>query len=184
MRSTKRVKTSWTILPRIAKRYNVQQSGFFFIWSKMCTEQEVRVQLLLAFFFVAALSYQDVEGIKENIHLCILFLHLFLLFLLFCISQRWVSKLEYAMSPLLLLVCLRVKRFPLRSLSMAGRMWKFSFPKATQQRVIVVEMARLFGWNLWIIKNLQFVFWSTEMVLVGLRKWTGWRCNLFLLALN
>ena len=27
----KRVKTSWTILPRIAKRYNVQQSGFFFI---------------------------------------------------------------------------------------------------------------------------------------------------------
>ena len=47
------------------------------------------MQLLLAFFFVAALSYQDVEGTKENINLCILFLHLFLfLFLLFCISQR------------------------------------------------------------------------------------------------
>ena len=88
MRSTKRVKTSWTILPRIAKRYNVQQSGFFFISSKMCIEQEVRVQLLLAFFFIAALTYQDVEGIKENILLCILFLHLFLFFLLFFISQR------------------------------------------------------------------------------------------------
>ena len=42
----------------------------------MCTEQEVRVQLLLAFFFVAALTYQDVEGIKEHIHPCISFLHL------------------------------------------------------------------------------------------------------------
>ena len=40
----------------------------------MCTKQEVRVQLLSAFFFVAALSYQEVEGIKENIHLCISFL--------------------------------------------------------------------------------------------------------------
>ena len=49
----------------------------------MFTEQEVRVQLLSAFFFVAALSYQDVEGIKENIHLCILFLHLFLFFFTF-----------------------------------------------------------------------------------------------------
>ena len=76
MRSTKRVKTSWAILPRIAKRYNVQQGGFFFISSKMRTEQEVRVQLLVAFFFIAALTYQDVEGIKENILLCILFLHL------------------------------------------------------------------------------------------------------------
>ena len=48
----------------------------------MCTEQEVRVQLLLAFFFVAALSYQDVEGITENIHLCILVLpfHFFYFF--------------------------------------------------------------------------------------------------------
>ena len=46
----------------------------------MFTEQEVRVQLLSAFFFVAALTYQDVEGIKENIHLCILFLRLFLFF--------------------------------------------------------------------------------------------------------
>ena len=42
----------------------------------MFTEQEVRVQLLLAFFFIAALTYQDVEGIKENVHLCILFLKL------------------------------------------------------------------------------------------------------------
>ena len=49
----------------------------------MCTEHEVRVQLLSAFFFIAALSYQDVEGIKENIYLCILFLHLFLFFVLF-----------------------------------------------------------------------------------------------------
>ena len=32
----------------------------------MCTKQEVRVQLLSAFFFVAALSYQDVEGITER----------------------------------------------------------------------------------------------------------------------
>ena len=93
MRSTKRVKTSWTILPRIAKRYNVQQSGFFFIWSKMFTEKEVRVQLLSAFFFIAALTYQDVEGIKENIHRCILFLHLFLFFYFFVFPsaeyQNW-----------------------------------------------------------------------------------------------
>ena len=32
----------------------------------MCTKQEVRVQLLSAIFFVAALSYQDVEGITER----------------------------------------------------------------------------------------------------------------------
>ena len=40
----------------------------------MFTKQEVRVHLLSAFFFIAALTYQDVEGIKENIHLCISFL--------------------------------------------------------------------------------------------------------------
>ena len=54
----------------------------------MFTKQEVRVQLLLAFFFIAALTYQDVEGMKENVHLCISFLQLIFLFLLFCISQR------------------------------------------------------------------------------------------------
>ena len=99
MRSTKRVKTSWTVLPRIAKRYNVQQSGFFFIRSKMCTEQEVRVQLLLAFFFVAALSYQDVEGIKENIHPCISFLQLIFIIFTFCISsaeyQNWNMQFHH-----------------------------------------------------------------------------------------
>ena len=42
----------------------------------MFTEQEVRVQLLLAFFFIAVLTYQDVEGIKENVHLCTLILKL------------------------------------------------------------------------------------------------------------
>ena len=40
----------------------------------MFTKQEVRVHLLSAFFFIAALTYQDVEGIEENIHLCISFL--------------------------------------------------------------------------------------------------------------
>ena len=39
----------------------------------MFTKQEVLVQLLLAFFFIAALTYQDVEGIKQNIYLCISF---------------------------------------------------------------------------------------------------------------
>ena len=34
------------------------------------------MQLLLAFFFIAALTYQDVGGIKENIQLCISFLQL------------------------------------------------------------------------------------------------------------
>ena len=31
---------------------------------------------MLAFFFIGSLTYQDVEGIKENIHLCISFLQL------------------------------------------------------------------------------------------------------------
>ncbi|CAH3179854.1 unnamed protein product [Porites lobata] len=36
----------------------------------MCTEQEVRVQLLLAFFFVAALSYQEVEVLSIKTGIC------------------------------------------------------------------------------------------------------------------
>ena len=60
----------------------------------MSSEQEVRAQLFLVSFFIAALTYQDGEGIKENIRHFILFLQI-ILFL--CISQRRVSKLEYAM---------------------------------------------------------------------------------------
>lgn len=33
----------------------------------MSSEQEVRAQLLLVSFFIAALTYQDGEGTKENI---------------------------------------------------------------------------------------------------------------------
>lgn len=51
----------------------------------MSTEQKVRVQLFLASFFIAALAYQDGEGIKENVRHVILFLQI-ILFL--CISQR------------------------------------------------------------------------------------------------
>ena len=42
----------------------------------MFTVQEVRVQWLLAFFFIGSPTYQDVEGIKEIIHLCISVLQL------------------------------------------------------------------------------------------------------------
>lgn len=33
----------------------------------MSSEQEVRAQLFLVSFFIAAFTYQDGEGIKENI---------------------------------------------------------------------------------------------------------------------
>ena len=58
----------------------------------MSSEQEVRAQLFLVSFFIAALTYQDGEGIKENIR------HFFLkkIILFLCISQRRVSKREYA----------------------------------------------------------------------------------------
>ena len=58
----------------------------------MSSEQEVRAQLFLVSFFIAALTYQDGEGIKENIrHFFFLKIILFL-----CISRRRVSKREYA----------------------------------------------------------------------------------------
>ena len=58
----------------------------------MSSEQEVRAQLFLVSFFIAALTYQDAEGTKENIR------HFFLkkIILFLCISQRRVSKREYA----------------------------------------------------------------------------------------
>ena len=124
----------------------------------MFTEQEVRVQLLSAFFFVAALSYQDVEGIKENIHLCILFLHLFLFFFTFLYFPALSIKTGICNVTITTPGLFACEKVSFKKPFNGRQDVKFSFPKATQQTVIVVQMARLFGWNLWIIKNLQFVF--------------------------
>ena len=136
----------------------------------MFTVQEVRVQWLLAFFFIGLPTNQDVEGIKEIIHLCFSVLQLIFIIFTFLYSPALSIKTgicNFTITTPGLFACEKVSfKKPFN-----GRQdVKFSFPKATQQTVIVVQMARLFGWNLWIIKNLQFVFWSTEMVLVGLRK--------------
>ena len=96
--------------------------------------------------------------------------------------QDSASKQENSMWPQLW-VCLPVRMFLLRSLLSVDKKLKSSFLKAMQRNVLLVEMAQQFGWNLWITRHLLPVFWSTEMAQVALHKWTGWLCNLYLLAL-